>query len=216
MGSCALLGPISAGCEIVGIEIKDSAVSVATRPFKGNTAFMLGNEVRGCTCLLTGGRDNTEYIRECQNTRTCSHPFSWLFACQPCGLQGQGLNDKQVRLCDSFVYIPQYGAGTASLNVAVATSIVLHEWAQWAGYPERERSGQKFIVDERPMNVRPKYTVPLSEEEMAVLQARRRGGSQQEGGSGSNSEQLAVDFWGEGLPDFEKVRREAAAEPQVT
>lgn len=218
MGSCALLAPISAGCEIVGIEIKDSAVSVATRPFKGNTAFMLGNEVHACTFPLTSGGDVFAQ-NVFANVSTHAHaptPSPGCSHTQPCGLQGQGLNDKQVRLCNSFVYIPQYGAGTASLNVAVATSIVLHEWGQWAGYPERERIGEKFVVDERPMNVRPKYTVPLSEEATAVLQARRRGGSQQGGGSGSNSEQLAVDFLGEGLPDFEEIQREAAAEPQVT
>lgn len=33
----------------------------------------------------------------------------------------------------------QYGAGTASLNVAVAASIILHHFAHWAGYPERQR-----------------------------------------------------------------------------
>ena len=54
-------------------------------------------------------------------------------------LQGQGLNAKQLALCDAFVYIPQHGAGTASLNVAVAAAIVLHHFALWAGYPERGR-----------------------------------------------------------------------------
>ena len=52
--------------------------------------------------------------------------------------------------CDSFAYIPQYGPGTASLNVAVAASIVLHHFALWAGYAEREREGQKYVVEERP------------------------------------------------------------------
>ena len=41
-----------------------------------------------------------------------------------------GLNDKQKLICDDFVYIPQYGDGTASLNVNVATSIVLHEFSR--------------------------------------------------------------------------------------
>jgi tRNA G18 (ribose-2'-O)-methylase SpoU len=36
-------------CEIIGIEIDDSAVPVQTQPFKGNTAFMLGNEGQGLT-----------------------------------------------------------------------------------------------------------------------------------------------------------------------
>jgi tRNA G18 (ribose-2'-O)-methylase SpoU len=49
------------------------------------------------------------------------------------GNEGQGMNAKQMSLCDKFVYIPQHGPGTASLNVAVAASIVLHHYALWAG-----------------------------------------------------------------------------------
>lgn len=78
-----------------------------------------------------------------------SHPFSGPTAFI-LGNEGQGLSPKQVAMCDSFVYIPQYGAGTASLNVAVATAIVLHHFALWAGYQEREREGGKFLVAERP------------------------------------------------------------------
>ena len=64
--------------------------------------------------------------------------------------QGTGLSEKQASLCDAFVYIPQYGAGTASLNVTVAASIVLQHFAVWAGYPERPRQGAKFEVGVRP------------------------------------------------------------------
>ena len=49
-------------------------------------------------------------------------------------------------ICDQFVYIPHYGNGTASLNVAVAASIVFHHFAMWAKYAERERKGNKFVV----------------------------------------------------------------------
>lgn len=45
------------------------------------------------------------------------------------GNEGSGLNHKQIDLSDEFVYIPQYGHGTASLNVFVATTIVLHQYA---------------------------------------------------------------------------------------
>ena len=48
------------------------------------------------------------------------------------GNEGQGMNEKQVRLCDGFVRIAQYGGGTASLNVSVAASIVLHRFHHWA------------------------------------------------------------------------------------
>ena len=70
--------------------------------------------------------------------------------CSAAPLQGQGLSEKQMALCDGFVYIPQYGPGTASLNVTVAASIILQHFAVWAGYSERERAGAKYVVDERP------------------------------------------------------------------
>ncbi len=67
------------------------------------------------------------------------------------GLQGQGLSPKQMALCDSFVYIAQYGAGTASLNVTVATTVVLHHFALWAGYQEHARDGYKYVVAPKPL-----------------------------------------------------------------
>mmetsp|Transcript_34807 Transcript_34807/g.77387 ORF Transcript_34807/g.77387 Transcript_34807/m.77387 type:complete len:211 (+) Transcript_34807:59-691(+) len=83
------------------------------------------------------------------------HPFTGPTAFM-LGNEGQGLSPKQIAQCDSFVYIPQHGPGTASLNVAVAASIVLHHFALWAGYAEREREGFKFVVAERPTRTRPR------------------------------------------------------------
>ncbi len=60
------------------------------------------------------------------------------------------MSAKQMSLCDGFVYIPQHGPGTASRNVTVAASIVLHHFAVWAGFPERERLQHKFLVGDRP------------------------------------------------------------------
>ena len=60
------------------------------------------------------------------------------------------MSAKQLSLCDEFVYIPQHGPGTASLNVTVAASIVLHHFAVWAALPERERRQHKFLVADRP------------------------------------------------------------------
>ena len=60
--------------------------------------------------------------------------------------QGSGLSADEVAACDALVYIPQHGPGTASLNVAVAASVVLHHFAVWAGYAERSRTGAKFDV----------------------------------------------------------------------
>ncbi|XXG54361.1 hypothetical protein AAC387_Pa03g2265 [Persea americana] len=66
------------------------------------------------------------------------------------GNEGTGLSAKESEMCDFFVYIPQYGCGTASLNVTVAASIVLHHFGVWAGFPERIRDGNKFTIAEKP------------------------------------------------------------------
>ena len=42
------------------------------------------------------------------------------------GNEGSGLNEPQKKVCDGFVIIPQYGIGTASLNVMVAFTTVAH------------------------------------------------------------------------------------------
>lgn len=63
------------------------------------------------------------------------------------GNEGCGMTPAQRAACDFFVYIPQHSGATASLNVAVAGSIVLHHFALWASMPEQPRHGEKFVVD---------------------------------------------------------------------
>lgn len=65
------------------------------------------------------------------------------------GNEGTGLTEDQKELCDSFVYIPQFGTAV-SLNVNVATGIVLHHFATWAGFDEAPQSGHKFETDFLP------------------------------------------------------------------
>lgn len=80
------------------------------------------------------------------------HPFqrSTLFIA---GNEGEGLSDKQKAACDSFVYIPQFG-NAVSLNVNLATGIVLHHYATWAGYAETPRRGEKFHSANWPIHQR--------------------------------------------------------------
>lgn len=44
------------------------------------------------------------------------------------GNEGTGLSDKLMEACEYFIRIPQYGRGTASLNVYVAASVVLSQF----------------------------------------------------------------------------------------
>ena len=101
---------------IIGVEIMPNANSIADHPFHGDSAFMMGNEVPACLCsqkdsVRCHGRLNIRVY---------------------CLMQGSGMNSAQMAICDDFVYIPQYGGGTASLNVTVAASIVLQRFALWA------------------------------------------------------------------------------------
>ena len=68
------------------------------------------------------------------------HPFrgDTLFVL---GNEGSGLNANQIAICDQFVYIPQYTDKTASLNVAIAGSIIFHHFALYAGYQEASMHG---------------------------------------------------------------------------
>lgn len=76
-----------------------------------------------------------------------SHPFkgNTLFVL---GNEGVGMNQKQRDLCgENLVYIPQFSNTTASLNVAVAASIVFHHFSLWAKYEEVVYENEKFQVD---------------------------------------------------------------------
>ena len=78
------------------------------------------------------------------------------------------MNEKQIAACDHFVYIPQYGHGTASLNVNVASSIVMHHFSTWAGYEEAERETEraKYVVAGKDRE--------RTEEEVQLTEERRK------------------------------------------
>jgi tRNA(Leu) C34 or U34 (ribose-2'-O)-methylase TrmL len=88
------------------------------------------------------------------------------------GNEGSGMSEAQMAICDSFVYIPQCGTGTASLNVNVATAIVLHHFAIFASFAECARDEShpyKFKVAKRPQVT---AETPRTAEELAVRAAR--------------------------------------------
>lgn len=58
-------------------------------------------------------------------------PFTSSIAVMP-GNEGTGLSKTQKAACSGFIYIPQYGDGTASLNVYIATTIILHKFHLWS------------------------------------------------------------------------------------
>ena len=85
------------------------------------------------------------------------------------GNEGVGMSDVQCAACDFFVRIPQYGDSTASLNVTVAASIVFHRFASYAGYPEHEAEGEKFVVKDLPQK-----RGPTTEADFALREERKK------------------------------------------
>ena len=63
------------------------------------------------------------------------------------GNEGAGLSEGQRKMCDSFIYIPQYSSGLASINVACVSAIALHAFAQHSKYTESTRRPglEKFL-----------------------------------------------------------------------
>eukprot|EP01053_Blabericola_migrator_P000591 Blabericola_migrator_1__590@NODE_1145_length_5293_cov_76_243781_g779_i0_p4_GENE_NODE_1145_length_5293_cov_76_243781_g779_i0NODE_1145_length_5293_cov_76_243781_g779_i0_p4_ORF_typecomplete_len211_score22_44SpoU_methylase/PF00588_19/2_3e28SpoU_methylase/PF00588_19/2_5e03_NODE_1145_length_5293_cov_76_243781_g779_i039654597 len=62
------------------------------------------------------------------------------------GNEGTGMSDRQLAICDRLVYIPQFGNATASLNVAVAGSIIFYMFARQCNRQEAARQAAKYIV----------------------------------------------------------------------
>jgi tRNA(Leu) C34 or U34 (ribose-2'-O)-methylase TrmL len=75
-------------------------------------------------------------------TQAFTKPTCFLF-----GEEGHGLSPHAKAVCDRYVYIPQYGNGTASLNVSNAAAIIFFHFAQWAKYVETKVEGEKFAID---------------------------------------------------------------------
>ena len=71
--------------------------------------------------LLVG----VEIMEEARSLTEFDFPVDGNVAIMP-GNEGTGLSSAQKKHCGAFVFIPQLGAGTASLNVHVATSLVLY------------------------------------------------------------------------------------------
>jgi len=98
------------------------------------------------------------------------HPFTGPTAFM-LGNEGAGMSPQQRAACDFFVYIPQHTGVTASLNVAIAGSIVLHHFAIWAQLPEQPRFGEKYVLDPRRHGL-DKYQNP-TELERAEIDRKR-------------------------------------------
>ena len=90
------------------------------------------------------------------------------------GNEGDGLHDDELAACDRLVYIPQYGAGTASLNVACAASIVLSHFAHAADFQVRGMTGAKFDVGQKPQRTSKRGVAGGLDE----AERRRRAGQQ--------------------------------------
>ena len=86
---------------IIGVEIDNSSINLEEEPF---SAFLSSS-----------------------SSSSCAAPAIAFMM----GNEGSGMSPRQMSICDGFIRISQYGGGTASLNVSVAASLVLHRFHHW-------------------------------------------------------------------------------------
>ena len=123
-----------------------------------------------------------------------THPFDERTAFIA-GNEGDGLTKQQKAICDGFVYIRQHGPGTASLNVAVASALVMHHFALWAGYRERAREGEKFVVGERRMRTHARGVIGDDPDEVRRRRAAAREAAAGNGdGDGDGDGAVGIEF----------------------
>lgn len=101
------------------------------------------------------------------------------------GNEGQGMPEVQMQACDHFVYISQYSAATASLNVNCAAAIVLEHYARWARLREAPREGFKYVTHDVPPSCVPHSGMGLNQ--MRSLDDARASGGGGESGSDDGS-----------------------------
>ncbi|CAD7970372.1 unnamed protein product [Amoebophrya sp. A120] len=88
------------------------------------------------------------------------------------GNEGSGMSEQQIKICDFLVHIPQHSKKTASLNVAVAGSIVLHHFAIFADFAETGIIGEKFELEE-PRSKVDKFKNPTDAEKQEIERKRQ-------------------------------------------
>jgi len=101
--------------------------------------------------IIEGAQPILQYDQE---TGISKFPFNRQYegAAFLMGNEGEGLSQKQMEICDEFIFIPQTrggsvdGGGSSSLNVACAATVILQAYCLWAGYPIAQRDGEKFVA----------------------------------------------------------------------
>jgi len=126
-----------------------------------------------------------------------THPFTGPTAFM-LGNEGDGMSAAQRAACDFFVYIPQHTGITASLNVAIAGSIVLHHFAVWASMPEHPRAGEKYVLTAKRGSLE-RYTNPSELERAEIERKKEERFAKRERAACAEAEEADLDHAEEGL-----------------
>ena len=95
------------------------------------TIFLIGVEIDETSQLL-----NDDYFeRNFPEANNQNNDIGILL-----GNEGQGIQPAHLKNCNALIRIPQYGVGTASMNVNVATNIVLYRFQNWKRRMMRQRN----------------------------------------------------------------------------
>jgi tRNA G18 (ribose-2'-O)-methylase SpoU len=111
-----------------GKDMPDSVVSLVT---SGRMAIQTFSKWEDCVNYLHQKLIRLVGVEIHEDAQLIEKFFDYQDTAFLMGNEGQGILEKHMKSCDAFVRIPQYGQGTASLNVYVAASIVLHRYHHW-------------------------------------------------------------------------------------
>lgn len=93
-------------------------------------AFHTFSSLSECCTFLKDQGARLYGVEICDNATTVeSATFRGHSCAFMMGNEGAGMSAPQLSACDEFICIPQYGSGTASLNVANACAVVLQYFA---------------------------------------------------------------------------------------
>ena len=90
------------------------------------SVFLIGVEIDETSQLLNDDYFERNFAEANNNNNQNKQDIGILL-----GNEGQGIQPAHLKNCNALIRIPQYGVGTASMNVNVATNIVLYRFQNW-------------------------------------------------------------------------------------
>jgi tRNA G18 (ribose-2'-O)-methylase SpoU len=136
--------------KLVRIKWNEVSIEYLNSVWGSSIHFVGCSNLKDCQAYLKGDGYTIFGVEIGENSLdVTTHPFSqrsaFLFG------RETGLEAEAAQICDKTVFIPQYSRGIGSLNVCVAASILVYNFAVWAKFEPVSCTGQKFAGAEEDL-----------------------------------------------------------------